>query len=135
MFLELSSPSACCIVNGFPRICLELVNLGHSSVMCLIVSALSQSSQVGLSSFVMRCRCVRRECPIRVLVVTTSSCLDEDGGVLHGSIDGLIFYTLLYLKNYKKKQKMYNIIYKSDKVNRKRILWSERNGKCNFVNN
>lgn len=94
MFLELSSPSACCIVDGFPRICLELVNLGHSRVMCLIVSVLSQSSQVGLSSFVIRCRCVKRECPIRVLVVTTSSCLDEDGGVFHGSIDGLISFNL-----------------------------------------
>lgn len=94
MFLAFSSPSACCIVDGFPRICLELVNLGHSNVICLIVSALSQSSQVGLFSFVMRCRCVRRECPIRVLVMTTSSCLDKGGGVFHGSIVVLISFSL-----------------------------------------
>jgi len=34
---------ACCIVNGFPRIRLELWNLGHSCVMCLMASSLSQS--------------------------------------------------------------------------------------------
>jgi len=43
---------------------------------------------------VMRCKCVRRECPIRVLVVTTSSYLDEAGGVFHGSINVLISFNL-----------------------------------------
>jgi len=37
---------------------LELLNFGHSSVMCLMVSSLSQNSQ---SSFVMRCNCIRRK--------------------------------------------------------------------------
>lgn len=30
IFLELSSPRACCIVDGFPRICRELLNLWYS---------------------------------------------------------------------------------------------------------
>jgi len=97
IFLEFSSLSACFIVNGFPRICLELLNLGHSSMMCLIVSSLSQSSQVARSSLVIRCsrcRCVRRECPIRDLVITTSSSRDGGEGVFHGSIDNLISLSL-----------------------------------------
>jgi len=94
IFLEYSSPSACCIVGGFLRICLELLNLGHSSMMCFIVSSLSQSSQVGRYSLVIRCRCVRRECPIRDLTMTTSSCLDDGEGVFHGSIDNLISLSL-----------------------------------------
>jgi len=51
--LEFSSPSACCIVDGLPKLCLELLNLGYSSVMYLIVSSLSQSSQVGQSYIVL----------------------------------------------------------------------------------
>lgn len=54
IYLEFSSPNACCIVDGFPRICLELLNLGHSSMTYLIVSCLSQGSQVGQYSFNMR---------------------------------------------------------------------------------
>jgi len=46
IFLEFSSPSARCIADGFPTTCLEPLNLRHSSVMRLIVSSLSQSSQV-----------------------------------------------------------------------------------------
>lgn len=33
-FLVFSSPSDCCILDGFPRIRLVLLNLGYFSVMC-----------------------------------------------------------------------------------------------------
>jgi len=83
---------ACCIVDGFPRICLELLNWENSSAMCLMVcSSLSQSSQIGQSSLVMRRKCVKRECPIRVLAITSSSRLDEGEGILMG---GFFFWFL-----------------------------------------
>ena len=55
----------------------------------------SQSLQTGQSSFVMRCKRIKRECPIRVLVITISSCLNEDEESFHEAIDVLISLSLI----------------------------------------
>jgi len=80
MFSKFSSLSACCNVNRFPRICLELLNLGHSRVMCLIVSF---CRRVHRSDALLLCRLVKRECSTRVLVTITSSCLEEGNFNFH----------------------------------------------------
>jgi len=78
-----------------PIIWLELLNLGHSSVNVF-------DSQLFVTEFTDGLHfswgaSVKRECPIRILVITTSSCLDEGEGHFREAIDVLISLSLFVL--------------------------------------